>query len=136
MSLTPYRVGQSKISFIFSSSILILSGPITTPKNPTSLTFYLYFSGFIYQTFSTNLFTTSFTSLLCSSFIYVPTIMLFIKLTTFPVLIKLLRILFIMAWNIVSEFVSSKNIIVGLNNPSGVVNIIFHLSSFFICILL
>ena len=58
MSLTSFKVSQSNIPFIFSSFILIFTSPITTPKNFTSLTFYLNLFGFIYKLFSTNLFTT------------------------------------------------------------------------------
>ena len=49
MSLTSLKVGQSNTVFIFSFSILILSGFITTSKNFTFLIFHLYFSSFIYK---------------------------------------------------------------------------------------
>ena len=133
--LTSFRVGQSNTLFTFSFSILIFSSSITTFKNPTSLTFHLYFSGFTYKSFSTNLFTISSTSLY-SSFSSVPTIMLSMKLTTFSVLIKSQRISFIIICNITKEFISLKNITVGSNNPSRVVNTAFHSSSSFIYILL
>jgi len=41
-----------------------------------------------------------------------------------------------MVWNVTGEFVRLKNITVGLNDLSGVVNAIFHLSSSFIHTLL
>jgi len=55
---------------------------------------------------------------------------------TFLVLIKFLRILFIIIWNVTRELVSLKNITIGLNNPSSIVNTIFYFFSSFICILL
>ena len=88
----PFGVSQFNTPFIFSSFILIHSSPITTPKNSTSLTFYLYFFDFIYKLFSANLFTTSFTTSLFLSSSFIPTIILSIKLTTSPVLIKFWRI--------------------------------------------
>ena len=133
MSLTSFRVGQSNTSF---SSILIFSSPITTPKNLTSLAFYLHFSGFTYKLFSANLFTTSSTISLCPSFSPVPTMTSSMKLTTFLVLIKFYRILFIIVLNIAEEFVSPKNITVGSNNPSGVANTVFYSSLFSIYTLL
>jgi len=59
-----------------------------------------------------------------------------IKLATFPVLIRSYRISFIIVWNVAGEFVNSKNIIVGLNDPSGIVNTTFHLFPSFILTLL
>ena len=135
MSLTPFRVGQSKTPFIFSSSILIHSGPITTPKNPISFIFHTHFSGFTYKSFSASLFTTSSTNSLCS-FYSTLIITLSIKRATFPVLMRFHKILFIMVWKIAGKFVSSKIITIGLNDPSGVVNAAFYLSPFFICTLL
>ena len=122
--------------FIFSSSILISSSPITTLKNPTSLIFYLYFFSFTYKLFSINLFTTFSTTSLCSSFSSISTITSLMKLAISLVLIKSHRILFIIIWNIAGGLVSPKNITIGLNNPSRVVNATFHLSSSFIHILL
>ena len=49
------------------------------------------------------------------------------KLATSLVLIRSQRILFIMVWNISGEFFNLKNITVGLNNPSRVVNATFYL---------
>ena len=60
-------MGQYNTSFTISSSILILSGSITTPKNHTFLTFYLHFSSFMYKSFFAILFTTSSTTLWWSS---------------------------------------------------------------------
>ena len=136
MSLTYLGIGQSSTPFTFSSSIFIPSGPITTPRNLTSFTFHLYFSSFTYRLFSASLFTTFSTSSSCPSSPSVPIIILFVKLTTFPVLIRSYKISFIIVWNIASEFVNPKNIIVGLNDPSGVVNTTFHSSPSFILILL
>ena len=136
MFLTSSGVGQSNTSFTFSSSILISFGLITTLKNTISYTFHLYFSGFTYKSFSTNLFTTFSTILSCSFFFSVSIITLSIKLATFPVLIRSQRISFIIVWNIASEFVSPKNIIIGLNNPSGIMNTTFHSSFSFIYTLL
>ena len=51
------------------------------------------------------------------------------KLATSLVLIRSQRILFIIVWNIAGEFSDPKNITVGLNNPSRVVNATFHLFS-------
>ena len=58
MSLTSFEVGQSNTAFIFFFSILIPSGSITTPKNPTFFIFYLHSCSFICKLFSTNSFTT------------------------------------------------------------------------------
>ena len=128
MFLTPYRVGQFKTSFIFSSSILISS-------SPTSFTFHLHFSSFTYRSFSTNHFTTSSTisSYLFSISVFI--IILSIKLATFLVLIRSRKSLFIMVQNVASELVSSKNITIGSNNPSDVVNATFHSSPSFMYIL-
>ena len=112
------------------------SSSITTPKNPTSLIFYLHFSSFTYKLFSTNFLTTFSTTSLCSFSSLVSTMILSIKLATSPVLIQSLKILFIIVYNIASEFVSPKNIIVGLNNPSRVMNTAFYLFPSFIHILL
>ena len=93
-------------------------------------------SGFIYRLFSTSLLTTSFTN---SSYPSSPSILIItssIKLATFSMLIKSHRILFIMVWNIAGEFVSLKNIMIGSNDLSGVVNTAFHSSPSFILMLL
>ena len=58
------------------------------------------------------------------------------KLTTFLVLIKFHRILFIIIWNITRELVSLKNITISSNNSSKAVNTIFYSFFFFIHILL
>ena len=47
--------------------------------------------------------------------------MLSIKLATFLVLIKSYKISFIIVWNVTGEFVSSKNINVGLNDSFRVI---------------
>ena len=121
--------------FIFPSSILISSDPITTHKNPTSFIFHFYFSGFMYRSFSANLFTTSSTISLClSSIFYIIT--LSIKLATFPVLMRSYRILFIMVWKVACKFVNLKNITVSSNDPFDVVNAAFHSSLSFIHTLL
>ena len=62
--------------------------------------------------------------------------MLSIKLATSPVLIKFHRILFIIIWNVTDEFINSKNITIGLNDYSRVVNTTLYLLPFFIFILL
>ena len=64
------------------------------------------------------------------------TIMLSIKFATFLVLIKFYRISFIIVWNVAREFVSLKNITVGLNNSCSIVNATFHSFLSFIHILL
>ena len=136
MSLTPLEVSQSNTPFTFSSSIFILSGLITTSKNPTFLTFYLHFSSFIYKLSSANIFTTFSTISSWPSFFSILTIMLLIKLATSLVLIKSYRISFIIVWNVTGEFVSSKNITVGLNDSFRVINAVFHSSLSFIHTLL
>ena len=136
MSLTPFRVSQFNTSFTFTFSILISSSLIITSKNPTFLISHLHFFSFTYKSFFANLFTTSSTTSLCLSFSSIPTIILSMKLSTSPVLIKFYRILFIIIWNVTRELVSLKNITVGSNNPSKVVNTTFHLFPFFIHILL
>ena len=136
MSLTQFGVSQSNISFTFSSFILIPSSLITTSKNLTSLTFYLYFSGFTYKLFSANLFTTFSTN---SSYHFspsIPIITLSINAATFPIFIKSLSNLFIIAWNVASEFVNPKNMTVGSKDLSGVVKAAFHSSPSFILTLL
>ena len=134
-SLTNLDTSQSDIVFIFFPFIFILSGPIITPKKSTFLTFYLHFSSFVYNLFSSNLLSISSTNLLCPFLLSVPTITLLIKLPTFPGLIKSLSNSFIMAWSVASEFVK-PNMTVGLNNPSGVVKATFYLSLSFILTLL
>ena len=132
MSLTSFGIGQSNTFFTFTFSILIPSSSITIPKNPTSLTFHLHFSSLIYRSFFANFFTTFTTTLSYSSSFSISTIMSTMKLLTASVLIKSQRILFIIIWNIIGDFVSQKNITVGSNDPSGVMNITFHLSPFII----
>ena len=122
MSLTSFKVSYSNMSFIFSPSILIFSSLIITPKNPTSLTFYLHFSSFTYKSFSANLFTTSSTTSLYPFSSSVPTITSLMKLAISPVLIKFQRFSFIVA----RKFVSLKNITISSNNSSGIVNTIFY----------
>ena len=68
MSLTSWEISQFDTPFIFSFSILILSGSIITFKNHISFIFYLHFSSFTYRLFSANLFITSSTTLLYLSF--------------------------------------------------------------------
>ena len=126
ISLTSFIVGQYNTSFTFSSSILIPSGSITTPKNPTFLTFYLHFSSFMYKSFFAILFTTSSTTLWWPSSSSVSTIILSMKLATSLVLIKSYRILFIIVWNVARKLVSPKNITVGSNDPSRVINADFY----------
>ena len=117
MSLTPFKVSYFNIFFIFSSSILIPSSPITTPKNLTFLTFYLYFFGFTYRLFYVNLLTTSSIISLCPSSSSIPTITLSMRLTTSSVLIKSYKILSIIVWNVTGELVSPKNITISSNDP-------------------
>ena len=136
MSLTHCGVSYSNTPFTFSLSILIPSGPITTPKNPTSLTFYLHFSGFTYRSFSSSLLITSATNSSYSSSISIPTITSSINTATFPILIKSLNSSFIMIWNIAGELVSLKNITIGSKGPSSVVKATFYLSSSLILTLL
>ena len=91
---------------------------------------------YTYKLFSANLLTISSTS---SSYSSSPSVLIItssIKLTTFPVLIIFHRISYIMVWNITSEFINLKNITVGSNDPSRVVNAAFHSSPSFILILL
>ena len=136
ISLTPSKISQYSTFFTFSYSIFIPLDSITTLKNTTFLTFYLYFSGFTYRSFSTSLFTISSTISLCFSFSSIPTITLLMKLATSPVLIKFYRILFIIIWNIARKFISPKNITVSSNNPFRVVNAAFYSFPSFIYILL
>ena len=136
MSLTHFSVSQSNTSFTFFSSILIFSSPTTTPRNPTSLIFYLHFSGFTYKLFSSNLFTTSATILSCHSSSCVPTITSSIKAATFPIFIKSLSNLFIMVQNMAGEFINPKNITMGSKDPSEIVKAAFHSSPSLILTLL
>ena len=64
---------------------------------------------------------------LCLFSISVPTNILFTNTVTFPSFIKSLRILFIIVWNIASEFIILKNITVGLKEPICVINTPFYL---------
>ena len=121
---------------VFHLFFLVSSGPITTLKNPTFFIFHLHFSGFTYRSFSANLFTTSSTISSYLSYVSVSIIILLIKLATFLVLMRSHRISFIIVWKVTSEFVNLKNITVGSNNLSGVVNTLFYLSSSFIHTLL
>ena len=130
------ETSHSSTIFIFASFIFISSGPNTTSKKFTSLTFYLHFSGFTSKLFSSNLFNISVTNSLCLSFVSILTIILLIKLPTFSMFIKSLCNLFITVWNIASELVNPKNVTVGSKDSSGVVKAIFYLSPSFILILL
>ena len=105
------------------------------PRN-ILLTFYLYFSSFMYKLFSTNLFINFSTISLWPFSISVLTNTSSINLTIFLALMRFQRILFIIVWNIANKFVSLKNITVSSNDPSSVVNATFHSSSFLIHILL
>ena len=136
ISLIHFGVSKSNTLFTFSSSILISSGFITTFRNLTFLTLHLHFSSFTYEFFSANLCITTSTTLSCPSSSYILTITLSIKLITSLVLIKFCKISFIIVWNIVRELVSPKNITIGSNDPSRVMNTVFYLSSSFIHILL
>ena len=136
MFFTDLETGQSNTVFTFASSTFIPSGSNTTSKKSTSLIFYLHFSSFIYKSFSSTLFNISATNSSCLSSVSISTIISSTKLPTFPVFIKSLGNLFIMAWNMASEFVNPKNITVGSNNLSGVVKAVFHSSLYFILILL
>ena len=136
MFLTHFGIGQSRTSFIFSSSILILSNIIITLRNLTFLIFHLHFSSFTYKLIFANLLITFFTNSLCHSSISVLIITSLMKFATLPVLMRSCRISFIMVWNITSELVSPKNITVSLKNLFGIVNAAFYSSPFFICILL
>ena len=136
MFLIPIGVGHSSIPFTFSSSILIPLDPITTSRKPTSFTFHLHFSGFIYKSFSFNLFIISATISLYPFSISVSTIILSMKAATLPILIKSLSNSFIIAQKVTGEFVSPKNMTVGSNDPLGIVKAIFHLSPSFIHTLL
>ena len=134
MSLTYFGVGQSSTYFTFSVSILIPSSSIITFKNPTSLTFYLYFSGFMYKSFASNLLITSATISSCPFLSSVPTITLSMKAATFPIFIKSLSNSFIIAWNMAGEFINLKNMMVDSKNLFGVVKAVFHSSLSFILI--
>ena len=133
MSLTFFKVGQSNTSFTFSSSNLIPSDLITTPKYPTFITFHLYSSGFIYRLFSTNLFTTSSTTLLysfsCSRSYIINEACYFYIIG--QVLQDHIDHCLKCYWRI-----SLKNITMGSNNPCRIINTIFHLLLFFIHTLL
>ena len=72
--------GQLSTSFTFSFCISTPFGPITTPRNSTSLTFYLYFSSFTNRSFSSNLLNTFSTSLSCPSLVSIATKILSIKI--------------------------------------------------------
>ena len=128
--------GQLSTLFTFFFSISILLGLMTTPRNLIFLTFHIHFSSLTYKLFSYSFFNISFTILLCSFSVSVSTNTLSIKATTFPLLIIFLRILFIIVWNIASEFVILNNITVGSKNSTCVVNVLFYLSSSFIFTLL
>ena len=66
----------------------------------------------------------------------VPTNRSFTNTTTFPLLIKSLRISFIIAWNMADELVIPKNITVGSKKPTCIVNALFYLSPSLILTLL
>ena len=135
-SLMHFGVGHSSTPLTFFSFIFILSGLITTLKNPTSFTFYLYFSGFMYKLFSSNLLITSTTILSCSFSVSVPTMISSMKAATFLVLIRSLSNSFIIVWNVAGKLVRPKNMTRGLNDLSGIVNTALHLSLSFILTLL
>ena len=135
-SLMFFDIGQLSTLFIFSFSISILLGFIMTSKNPIFYTFHICFSSFIYRLFSSNLLNTSFTILLYPFSVSVSTNTLSTNVVIFSLLIRSLRILFIIAWNIASEFFILKNITVSLKNLTYVINAPFYSFLFLILILL
>ena len=135
MSLTHFGVGHSNTPLTFSSFIFIPSGPITTPRNPI-LIFHLHFSSFIYKSFSCNLFTTSTTNSSCLSSSSVSIITSSINAAIFPIFIKSLSNLFIIAWKVTSEFANPKNMTVGSKYSSGVMDAAFYSSPSLILTLL
>ena len=133
MSFINLGIGQLNTIFTFSFSIFIPSGPNTTPKKSISLTFYLYFSSFIYKLFSSSLFSISSTN---SSYLSLVFIISSMKLPTFSVFIKSLSSLFIMARNVANKFINLKNMTVGSKDSSRIVKAAFYSSLFFILTLL
>ena len=134
MSLTFFEVGQSNTPVIFSSSILILSDPITTPKYPTSITFHLYSSGFIqvvfYQPLHYFLYHfIVFFLFFCSHSYIINEACYFSIIGQVPQ--DLVYHCLECCWRI-----SLKNITGGSNNPCGIINTIFHSLLFFIHTLL
>ena len=109
ISLTSFGVSQFSTSFIFSSFILISSGLITTSKNPTFLfTFFqFYIQVVLYQPLYYLLY-------------YFIMLLLFFHFHNY----------------VIDKRISLKSITIGLSDSSRVINIAFHLSFFFICIVL
>ena len=135
-SLIFFGISQLNTLFTFFFSIFIPLDPITTFKNPISCTFHIYFFGFTYKSFFSNLLNTSFTILSCSFFASIPTNTLFINAVTFFLLIKSLRILFVIAQNVANKFVIPENITVSSKDLIYVVNTFFHSFSSLILTLL
>ena len=121
---------------IFSFCIFTPFGPITTPRNSTSLTFYLYFSGFTNRLFSSSLFNTFSTNSSCPSSVSVATRMSSINITVFSWFMRSWNRSFIIIWKVARELVNLKYITVGSYAPICIVNAAFHLSPSLILTLL
>ena len=117
-------------SSTFFFCISISFGPITIPRNFTSLIFYLHFFGFTNRSFSFSLFSTSSTNSLCPSFVSVATSMLSMNIAVFLWFIISWNKLFIIIWKVVGELVKPKYIIVGLYAPICVMNVMIGIKRF------
>jgi len=104
------------------------------PRNSISFTFYWYFSGLTNKLFSSSLFNTSSTSLLCFSSVSVVTIILSMNVAVSPWLIISQNRLFIIVWKVAREFVSLKYMTVSSYVLMCIVNAIFYLLPFLILI--
>ena len=87
----------------FSFCISTPFGLITTPRNSTSLTFHLYFSGFTNRSFSSNLFSTSSTNLSCPSSVSMATRISSINVTVSPWFMRSLNRSFIIVWKVAGK---------------------------------
>ena len=94
----------------FSFCISTPFGPITTPRNSTSLTFHLYFSSFTNRLFSSSLFNTSSTNSSCPFSVFVATRMSSINIAISSWFMRSLNRSFIIVWKVARELVNPKYI--------------------------
>ena len=86
--------------------------------------------------YMTSLLSISSIILSCPFSVFVSTSTLSTNAATFSLLIKSLRILFIIAWNVAGKFVIPKNITIGSKDPIYIINAPFHSFSSLILMLL
>ena len=131
-----FGISQVVIALTFAGSICTPFALTITPRQSTCSFANLHFSGFRKRQFSFSIWRTRLTSSQCSSMVKVYIRISAIYTCTFPSTITSRKIAFIIVWNVAGEFVSPKNITVGLKRPSLVMKVAFSSSPSFILMLL